>query len=92
MQVVHQHDGDCVMVPPGWPYQVTNHAPHLKMVWDWINVPNMDYFVWSHQNVYIKHFNLEADQPGDYVGLVMSMEGEIQRIVDACPAFSRCRS
>ena len=27
---------------------------------------------------------------GDYVNLIPSMDGEIQRIVDACPAYFRC--
>ena len=67
---------------------MANHAPHLILVWDWIDVPDMDYFVWNHQNVYIKYFNLEADQPGDYVGIILSMDREIQRIMDACPAYS----
>ncbi len=87
VQVVEQHNGDCVLVPPGWPYQVTNHAPHLKLGWNWFDVPKVDYFVWSHQNVYIKHFNLEAEQPRDYVKIITCMEGEIQRLVDACPAL-----
>lgn len=87
VQVVEQHNGDCVLVPPGWPYQVTNHAPHLKLGWNWFDVPKVDYFVWSHQNVYIKHFNLEAEQPRDHVKIITCMEGEIQRLVDACPAL-----
>jgi hypothetical protein len=89
MQDLHQRDGDCVLVPLARPHQVTNHAPHLKMVWDWIDVPDTDFFVWSHQNVYIKYFNLQANQPEDYVNIVLSMELEIQCIVEACSACPR---
>ena len=60
--MVRQNEGHCLSVPPGW--LVINHAPHLSMEWDWFHVPDADVSVWNHQNVYNKHFNLAADQPG----------------------------
>ena len=65
-----------------------NHAPHLKMGWEWIHVPDADFYVWNHKNVYTQLFILAADQPGHRVGIITALVGEIERGAHACPATS----
>ena len=66
---------------------MTNHAPHMKILWKWFDVPAVDYYMWSHQDVYIKHFNFRVNKPGDSVKIITCMDGEIQRVLRVCPAL-----
>ena len=47
VQVLYQPNGDMVHVPPGWPHQLLNLKPCVKLAWDYYDPVNMAWYVLS---------------------------------------------
>lgn len=74
-------------MPSGWIHQVINHRPNMKIVWDFLEPKMVDRYVWNHEHITTKLFDLTADQPGDYSNWSTWMIEEAVALATECPAF-----
>ena len=61
-----------VHVPPGWPHQVVNLAPCVKMAWDFYDIEHLTHYVLSRQ--YIAKYMPKSD---DYMGASRLMKNVV---------------
>ncbi|DBB04538.1 TPA: hypothetical protein ACH3X1_012620 [Trebouxia sp. C0004] len=81
VQVLYQHNGDMVHVPAGWPHQVLNLKPCVKLAWDYHDPVNMAQYALSW--LYIRgKFMPRGD---DYLGQLLSS----RMLLSACTLSSR---
>ena len=69
VQVLHQHNGAMVHVPAGWPHQVLNLKPCVKLAWDCYDPVNMARYAQSWLYIRGKYMPRSDDYMGAAVVL-----------------------
>ena len=69
VQVLYQHNGDMVHVPNGWPHQLLNLKPCVKLAWDYYDPVNMARYALSWLYIRGKYMPRSDDYTGAAVDL-----------------------
>ena len=75
VQILYQRHGDMMHVPAGWPHQVVNLKPCVKMAWDFFTSANMSRYALSW--LYISKQMPRSD---DYMGAAIVLKNAITNL------------
>ena len=73
VQVLYQHNGDMVHVPAGWPHQLLNLKPCVKLAWDYYDPVSMARYARSWLYIRGKYM----PRSDDYMGAAVVLKNAI---------------